>query len=211
MHHRCKQGTQKNRKLQSIQGLPNGFVQILLPTKDILSRKSQTSAPLERPPGNPFFQTKRLFVEKHLLALQSNELLTPGNPGVYDSRVIHSKSTKGACKWRQEAKVTNKTLCHKLLGHTFQFLQPTNVKMTFLWKNIFPVESLGTTLGPLAPRWSSLLQNYPPQPWANGPMVGGVEPFMLDTWVQLTQGFAYSRKNRSNHIHHSSLPPKTNK
>ena len=81
----------------------------------------------------------------------------------------------------------------------------------FFLNKIFPVESLVTTLGPLAPRWSSLLQNYPPQPWASGPVVGGVEPFMLDTRVRLTEGFAYSRKNRSNHtyIHHSSLPPKT--
>lgn len=66
IHHRCKQGTQKNRKLQSIQGLPNGFVQILLPTKDILSRKSQTLTQIctlklgtmEQPPGNPFSQTQ---------------------------------------------------------------------------------------------------------------------------------------------------------
>lgn len=86
IHHRCKQGTQKNRKLQSIQGLPNGFVQILLPTKDILSRKSQTLTQIctlklgtiGTASRQPIFQTKRLFVEKHLLALQSNELLTPG-------------------------------------------------------------------------------------------------------------------------------------
>ena len=51
MLHRCKQGTQENRKLQSIQRLPNGFVQILLPTKDILSRK-HTHTDLDLHPFN---------------------------------------------------------------------------------------------------------------------------------------------------------------
>lgn len=78
--------------------------------------------------------------------------------------------------------------------------------MTFFFQKIFPVESLVTTLGPLAPRWSSLLQNYPPQPWANGRWcwtfyVGYLGPFDLRIRI--------FKKNTSKNIHHSSLPPKT--
>ena len=146
MLHRCKQGTQENRKLQSIQRLPNGFVQILLPTKDILNRK-HTHSHSTRHNGTasrkPIFQTKRRFAEKHLLALQSNEMLTPGIKDAQGHRLASTafnrwisqynpfKSTKGLAsqgkkQWRQ-----TKHFCHRMLGHTFQFLQPTNVKMAF--------------------------------------------------------------------------------
>ena len=82
------------RKLQSIQGLPNGFVQILLPTKDILSRKSQTLTQIctlklgtmEQPPGNPFSQTQEAVCWKTPVGSAIQWAADSWHPGVYDSR-----------------------------------------------------------------------------------------------------------------------------
>ena len=57
------------------------------------------------------------------------QLSTDGSRNIYIYNPF--KSTKGLAsqgkkQWRQ-----TKHFCHRMLGHTFQFLQPTNVKMTF--------------------------------------------------------------------------------